>query len=320
MSEHSGVPDPEQAGHIALDQWLRTRAEFDSGLAPSTLWHYTDAGGLAGIVRSNRLWATNARFMNDSGELAYGMELARSTLESIDLRGRSDETRRFVEGLADNERRVIDRFLKRTLDVYVACFCEEGDLLSQWRGYSGVSAGGGYAIGFRPPGNALAWPQAAGSHGLWLRRVLYNPQDQRDALTSLIMPLIELLDQRPDDVSFQNTFARFFVDGLADAVAWCKHPAFAEEREWRVIYIRMIDREPLPVQHRAVSSVVVPYVEFDLRSAVGAYPEQLPINCVVCGPSADSDLKRRGVESLVLATPHLRDRVQVATSRAPLRS
>jgi hypothetical protein len=29
--------------------------------------------------------------------------------------------------------------------VYITCFCEDGDLLSQWRGYADP---GGYAIGF----------------------------------------------------------------------------------------------------------------------------------------------------------------------------
>ncbi|MDP5226147.1 MULTISPECIES: hypothetical protein [Arthrobacter] len=47
-----------------------------------------------------------------------------------------------------------------TLSAYVACFCGDVDLLSQWRGYGGGI--GGFSIGFArerlEPGNAVTKP------------------------------------------------------------------------------------------------------------------------------------------------------------------
>jgi hypothetical protein len=54
--------------------------------------------------------------------------------------------------------------------AYIACFCRQPDLLSQWRGYGAV--GGGYAVGF------VARELARASSGILLRKVVYDRRDQ----------------------------------------------------------------------------------------------------------------------------------------------
>ncbi len=46
------------------------------------LYHYTDAGGFAEIVRNRKLWATDIRFLNDPLELRYGWEALLKALET----------------------------------------------------------------------------------------------------------------------------------------------------------------------------------------------------------------------------------------------
>lgn len=36
---------------------------------PERLWHYTNADGFAGVVKSGRVWATDVRFLNDTEEV-----------------------------------------------------------------------------------------------------------------------------------------------------------------------------------------------------------------------------------------------------------
>lgn len=36
--------------------------------AYNTLWHYTTASGLEGILKSQQLWATNIKYLNDDEE------------------------------------------------------------------------------------------------------------------------------------------------------------------------------------------------------------------------------------------------------------
>lgn len=48
---------------------------------PSVLYHYTSADGLIGIVRNQRLWATDIEYLNDSEELTH---VAAELTERID--------------------------------------------------------------------------------------------------------------------------------------------------------------------------------------------------------------------------------------------
>ncbi len=48
---------------------------------PVFLYHYTNAAGLNGIISSNRMWATNISYLNDSSEILYASELIKQTLE-----------------------------------------------------------------------------------------------------------------------------------------------------------------------------------------------------------------------------------------------
>ena len=48
---------------------------------PDLLFHYTNAGGLLGILSTSRIWATNYRFLNDSSEIAYGAAIFEAVVQ-----------------------------------------------------------------------------------------------------------------------------------------------------------------------------------------------------------------------------------------------
>lgn len=54
-----------------------------SGQPPETLYHFTDAPGLVGIVQRHALWATRAFCLNDTSEVAHGMEVSHCVLERL---------------------------------------------------------------------------------------------------------------------------------------------------------------------------------------------------------------------------------------------
>jgi hypothetical protein len=136
------------------------------GVEPTTLYHYTNAAGLLGILKPSfssweddntnlvpqltkaaQLRASDVRYMNDSQELKFGARyFAPRLAQAATDESLPDDTRRACEGLAAF-------FLKAdvfdwALRCFAACFCDNGDLLSQWRGYARGAGGGGYAIGF----------------------------------------------------------------------------------------------------------------------------------------------------------------------------
>ena len=132
------------------------------GDPPPTLHHYTTGQGLLGMLQAGRLWATNAHFMNDPKEITYAADIVQRA-----VREAADRHKAAVDALDPGWMDKLitfgrDRAWKapkieqwssdaiRTFDeqggAYIACFCREPDLLSQWRGYGAV--GGGYAVGF----------------------------------------------------------------------------------------------------------------------------------------------------------------------------
>jgi hypothetical protein len=123
-----------------LSERLKSAGVGVHATPPSRLYHYTTADGLKGIIENDVIWATNFRYVNDLAEYVY----AKNLLE--------DEIRRRIPSAPALTRAVLDTILGTpdgllgVVDIFIACFCEDGDLLSQWRAYGGV--GGGYAIGF----------------------------------------------------------------------------------------------------------------------------------------------------------------------------
>ena len=155
-------------------RFARLQAEWERvhSSRPRLLYHYTDAQGLLGMIRTQRLWATNIRFMNDPTEVAYAAGLVRRSV--------LEQGERYSKPLVKDIARGIDALLKlyeTEDDKYICCFCEDGDLLSQWRGYGAV--GGGYSLGFLASRLGLTAYRTLESPEPVLRRVVYNGKQQR---------------------------------------------------------------------------------------------------------------------------------------------
>jgi hypothetical protein len=94
-----------------------------------------------------QLWASDIRYMNDFHKLRRGAKLLRNYLRAEAHKNVEDETAPTFKTLANQLDVGIFETVARHLRVFATCFCADGDLLSQWRGYAGGV--GGYAIGFR---------------------------------------------------------------------------------------------------------------------------------------------------------------------------
>ena len=316
MSTPLASGDP---GRDACLSWLGRRLEADVRRAPDLLWHYTDAGGLLGILTHERMWATQTSFLNDSTELAYGVGLVAKAMTSYDPSYLKEGTARFLERLVDRRRAPLAGRLEKKLDVYVTCFCADGDLLSQWRAYAGRDDAGGYALGIGTDPPLQGWPpHTPETHDVALRRVLYDPVEQEETCHELVDALVPLLDADPRDVEIQRSFTRALVDGAVELASWCKDPAFEEEQEWRIVYVRTNDAAKLPVRHRMARGLLVPYVELELPWPVEPLQGHLPVQTIRIGPGPAPALKQRGVETFLANFPHLAD-VRLEGSVAPLR-
>lgn len=146
---------------------------------PNHLYHYTSAAGLIGILSSKSFWLTDLRYMNDMSELQYAQQvIERCISDKMNVPSLTEIQKEFLSRIS----RTYSPF-GSSASIYSASFCENGNLLSQWRAYRGQ--GGGYALGFDffHAIRLLDKPCV-------LRKVIYDVRDQNklvdDAVSSLV--------------------------------------------------------------------------------------------------------------------------------------
>lgn len=242
------------------------------------LWHYTSTDGLLGIVQNKQLWATDALYLNDNRELLEGLDLLSAQVRQEV--GRANEKITSVKQLwlALHQFDRNPQIEPPSGIAYVACFCTERDLLSQWRNYAD---GSGFAIGFSRTGLELVARQVGGE----LVEVSY---------------LSDELPSTADGPLFGSTFfgggegPRIVAD--AGSLAKYKHHAFKEEREWRLI---------VPSQRSMqLPNDDLPKVGFR-RGALGLTPYialELALSCIrelMVGPGSNQDLRRLAAQRLL---------------------
>ena len=129
---------------------------------PELLYHYTTQRGLLGILREQCIWASHINHLNDASEFKHGIEVVSESLSKIVIDpstlkfGGTKSKRTFqVEKYQRMMRAAAIESLKllNFIEVFVASFFDSegarndpGDVLEQWRAYSG--SGAGISIGF----------------------------------------------------------------------------------------------------------------------------------------------------------------------------
>jgi DUF2971 family protein len=282
---------------------------------PRELFHYTTVQGLLGIIGSNRMWATHAAYLNDASELAY----AHSLFESAVSRASASESSKVGKVFLERCVRAIDPFDK-TVEFYLVCFCDAGNLLSQWRSYA--NRGGGCAIGIVPKEVRLG---RTPGEPVILRKVTYDRVVQEGIIGGLVESALKVLKKHAPDDSVENNNFRIAatVQSLRGLLAEChvafKDPAFEEECEWRLIFATNITNSTKEyLQFRATGALVVPYVELDLSPSAGVRTGRLPISSVTLGPtSPGDDIARDSVYALLRKHGHTF--AEVRRSLIPLR-
>jgi Protein of unknown function (DUF2971) len=276
---------------------------------PSIIYHYTNAEALISIVTSSKLRASDAEFLNDAQEMQFGRDrLQRELIDTADTIRKDNEARaHFMLGAEKGLNSGLS-FFPRNLrsTTFVACFCGNGDLLSQWRGYG---AGNGVAIGFSR--KAL---QSQCDSTTRLVEVRYGDA-AIDQMISEVLPGFGSTASKDsgaeegedDDLFARASNAGYFATAsqLYPALAGIKHEAFSEEREWRLLKMAKTEDE----KYRVGAHGIAPYISLEFKKSA--------ISEIVVGPGPHSKLRVRGVERLMKNSGALF--VEVKPSSAPFR-
>lgn len=224
------------------------------------LYHYTSFSGLLGIVGIRALWASDIRYMNDSSELKHTADLLRNEI-----------SRRL--GAGHGRHHLFDQFLDwftyRITNghmLFAASFRANGNLLSQWRGYSRL--GKGVSLGFSPDYIL----RCAGNQSFQIGRCIYEGEQQQQLIRQVVdavESLAEAYGLNGDGRSNENSFLTIFQmieSDLLRIAAILKHPSFREEEEWRIVSPVVTDYLAAPVLFREGTSMLVPYIRFELMA------------------------------------------------------
>jgi hypothetical protein len=299
------------------------------------LLHYTNSGGLRGILSSSSLWATDATFLNDSSEIThffderlrkivledahnYAMELGRTP--QYLARMISDGGIDTVVGMeADAWHSTLRQVTLAMNRPFVLSFSGPSDerirqsgLLSQWRGY-GID--GGYALVFDTQKlEALLTDEAHSHHYMHVQigDVYYHGVDEEvQAAAPDVAEYEAIIHQGVSRLLRGGTAAETerFYEAITGLSCLCKHWGFWEEREVRVVAIPASeevarDGEPKTPPQKEVKSFdrrgqQIPYIElFDTVASTNS-GVRLPIQRVIVGPHRNREAHAESVRELL---------------------
>lgn len=290
--------------------------------AHSSLYHYTSWEGLKGIVESNTLFATHAKFLNDSSELYSAASLLIGLLKPsvqklVEEFSKVPEVNKAIkrDGSIEHHcdaivQEIVSHFYKTTgTDFYICSFfgtpadpyTRKNGLLSQWRGYGKQQ---GFAIEFDTLKLEQHYHNESKSYDYTFTSfgdVVYG--EDHPKFTEDFLPHFEALKIYVLNNLKKELGELVDIDEYSGFVPFCycismlKHVGFREEQEVRIAVSPLADRDdfiktltrltkkdfkPKPVYSRVRNSAPIPFVKLFDFKHGG-----LPIKRVIVGPSKD---------------------------------
>jgi len=311
------------------------------------LYHYTTWDGLLGILKTQTLWATHYRFLNDYSEIV----LFRDKLVSLILPYVREAYEKLVKqspyieqqitqkgGLGqvsqDVAEVVVDAQYRATGDeIYILSFCGQhknphinnNGLLSQWRGYG---SGGGFVLEFDTQKlEAILEIEAERFEysAMHLSDIVYSDDEDRlktklsEDLSVIAADIRELFD--PQKLTVEEKDLKGYM-AFVNCVSRYKHCGFSEENEVRAVILpTVIDGKYLELaktngatlraekerKFRDKNGKLVPYIELFNSADV-----ELPIERIIVGPHKEKEARAAALRVMLRNT-----RIEITCSDIP---
>jgi hypothetical protein len=304
------------------NRWIdgELKKEQDANRIGDTLYHYTNAAGLEGIIKSEAVWFTDYRHMNDPSEISHGIELCRDVIR-LRKPGTDGRVALFLDCLADFMR--LDNF-SRALEYFIGSFSRAADDLGQWRAYS--DNGRGIAIGFAPHLFGIEHTTDKSPDDVaFVSPVIYDLGAARQRLGTAIEQAErifldaanahrDLLANKDVGIPFMQDMARAVI---ASPLIWncltSKHPAYAHEQEVRLIILGLHEKLRPYIRTRIRGADTVPYVAYKMP-----LQREYSIAHIIVGPAANSDAER--TVRMMLESLGIRHDIPISRSVIPYRA
>ncbi len=296
----------------AYGAWCAPHVAAFCPRVPPPLFHYATGSTLIEMIRSGEMWSTQLGCLNDASELVYSIELlhakAREQLAAAIVPEVKFLLEHIVSGLSASSILTEGRF--------VACFSEDGDDLSQWRGYAGGE--GGYALEFDSQRlRNLTDPV------IILGKVEYDSQKHDAFMDDVLRAVIQFFrdglqnNRAPSIEEWTEEFLRYWANLLAVFAPFIKHPKFSGEKEWRLTY--HLQDEAFPhMRYLQRSSMMTQHVP--LRLMMRGDKPCLPLKGIVVGPSRHKEVSKISVADLLRTHGYSNQDVPVTLTEIPYRT
>lgn len=292
-----------ELARIGLSQIKKIWEAYNRPILKNTLYHYTTADGIMGIIKSNSLWATNIDFLNDPNELNYGINLCNEILSEI---SEIHETfkislQMFLISLLKNrqEKEIIS-------ELYIVSFCERQDVLGQWRLYGNY--GKGYCVGINFENDYVLIPEINdGIEEVDIpltgkpKPIIYDIDLQKkliiDIITKTNKEIITFSKKNKLNLNSDDSFhilkyiSRYIIENI---LPFIKKPEFSDEREWRIV---IEDLKEIYRNYRTDNNIIIPYciLKFFKDGDEELTEIATPINEIIIGQALNYQRSSQGL-------------------------
>lgn len=294
-----GPSDARQRFLERLAQPARERlAKLERG--ETQLWHYTSYATAMKIIENREVWLRNARLMNDFSEIEHAHRMISAASANVETKPRLE---RILERAGMSVEEFLDDIMQPHAEsqfwrTYITCLSEHDQSeyrhgrLSMWRAYGGQA---NVALVFSP--NAfLSESVHLGAFSLPVTYV--DGHSLINSFGKLIAPWEAGLEACRDlDGATLRDIIKLVMPMMALSI---KHPAFSEEREWRVFYCEGSPSQGLlqkSVEAPTGTPEIVYKIPLENRDELdlnGLAPDDL-IAQIVIGPTEAPDMFREAL-------------------------
>jgi len=261
----------------------------------SDLYHYCSTATFHSIITSRSIWLSSLNQSNDKNEGRMISEAVSRLAEKDNLS--TEITENLLTAVAN---------LESLFTGFGFCLSQDGDLLSQWRGYA--EDGKGVSIGFNRA--YLDWivkSNSAKKFYLSLLKVEYESDKHEQLVYQAYTEMRDLLESEEEFLSdipsslskeseeytrlteLQGRMAMLTMLKAAmtayNEVFLLKHRAFSEEKEWRLLHTDGLTSSS-KCNFRAGDDGIIPYKPCKIRN--GPYN---PITKVILGPRHNTPIE-----------------------------
>lgn len=254
------------------------------------VFHYTNADALMSIFDEGKLRFTRWDFLNDSSELTYIYDLINRVLFVSDY---EKAFIKFVQEACSTTSSLKHSYDNgKEVDYYIASFSYTADSLLMWNNYSKNSRCEGYNLGF----DAFDLKKnLENKNNITLHEgeVIYDLSKQVPIIKEILSSLYDMyriLMANEDRFYTEKIIASILDDYATIICGFMKHPSFASEEEYRLIYEYKRGAENPTKKLLVKNGLLFPYIEldFDINKC-----EQ-----IIISPTLDEKLAKVGLQEL----------------------